>query len=74
MFVSKILTSNRFGDHYFIAYRRAPRGFKYRWTRVPLFPGPEVEVEAHEVPEPIRERAYDLFEGDRLRERAEVTL
>jgi hypothetical protein len=67
VFISKIIRDDRGRDHYYIA-RHSNRSSRYAWVRVPLFPGPEIPVPACDVPEPIRERAYDLFEGDRLRE------
>lgn len=66
MFISKILTTARHGDHYYIA-KLNKRSSKYIWTRVPLMPGPEMRINAKNVPEYIREKAYDMFEGDRER-------
>jgi hypothetical protein len=68
MFISKIITNGKHGDHYYIAVQ-SKRGPKYIWRRVPLVPGPETRVEPQQVPQRIRDSAYGLFERDRLRER-----
>lgn len=67
MFISKIISNQIHGDHYYYIAVRSKRGGRhYVWRRVPLIPGPDQAVAAGDVPEAIRERAYDLFERDRL--------
>ena len=47
--------------------RRRQRGGKFLiWTAVPVAPGPEVRLEATEVPRHVRRRAIKMFHGDRV--------
>jgi hypothetical protein len=45
-----------------------PNRFFYRWSRVPVEPTRGfTQVYPRNVPSVIKEQAYNLFEGDRLR-------
>jgi hypothetical protein len=49
----------------YVARRRERGGKLLIWTAVPVEPGPEVRLEATEVPRVIRRRAVKVFHGDR---------
>ena len=53
--------------HFYLA-QQSRRSQKYIWVKIPRAPLHNGEkVQASEVPREIRNKAYKLFEGDRLR-------
>ena len=48
----------------YVARRRQRGGKLLIWTAVPVAPGPEVRLEATEVPRHVRRRAIKMFHGD----------
>jgi hypothetical protein len=62
MFISKAHDGN-----YYIA-ERSRRNIKLIWSMMPIAPiAADTRIEAGDVPNFIRRRAYKLFETDRLR-------
>jgi DNA-binding CsgD family transcriptional regulator len=62
MFISKVLV-----DRYMA--RRSQRSAKLIWSKVPLAPaGLDIRIDERDVPEEIREQAYNMFEADRERD------
>ena len=62
MFISKVLA-----DGYMA--RRSQRSAKLIWSKVPLAPaGLDIRIDERDVPEEIREQAYNMFEADRERD------
>jgi len=51
----------------YVARRRKRGGKLLIWTAVPVAPGPEVRLEATDVPRVIRRRAIKMFHGDLFR-------